>query len=242
MAEKAYDALAVWFEYLNDDCGYEQWSQYLVSLLKHYGAGPKGLDIGCGSGYFTRQLQKAGYDMTGIDCSEAMLSQAVEKSLAEGLRIPYLQGDMVSLRMPQRADFAVAVNDCVNYVPDDKILTAFRHVAGALKKGGLFYFDVSSEKKLSALPPVCIDDRDDVTYVAFNRYEDGRVTMDVSLFERKEGNIYERRDETHTQYAYDAQDLFFTLSLAGFEPVAYSGHLGEDPLESDRLQFLARRL
>ena len=31
--EAAYAGLADWFEYLNDDCGYENWSQYLIAKL-----------------------------------------------------------------------------------------------------------------------------------------------------------------------------------------------------------------
>ena len=51
----AYSALAAWFEYLNADCDYEKWSQYLYGRLLSLGVKEgKGLDIGCGSGAFTR--------------------------------------------------------------------------------------------------------------------------------------------------------------------------------------------
>ena len=61
----AYSALAEWFEYLNDDCDYEQWSQYLIKMLADFPGLTSGIDIGCGGGYFTRALYKAGYEMTG---------------------------------------------------------------------------------------------------------------------------------------------------------------------------------
>ena len=54
---EAYSALAEWFEYLNDDCGYENWSQYLIKELSPYGL-TTGLDVGCGGGYFTRYYRK----------------------------------------------------------------------------------------------------------------------------------------------------------------------------------------
>ena len=34
---KAYSSLADWFEYLNADCDYEQWSQYLYGRLRGLG-------------------------------------------------------------------------------------------------------------------------------------------------------------------------------------------------------------
>ena len=62
--KSAYTALAEWFEYLNDDCGYEKWSQYLLDRISAYSP-QAGLDVGCGSGYFTRFFEEQGYAMTG---------------------------------------------------------------------------------------------------------------------------------------------------------------------------------
>lgn len=241
MKENAYDALADWFEYLNDDCGYEEWSQYLLSVLSRYGAGKNGLDVGCGSGYFTRKLYKSGYAVTGVDVNPAMLSRAQELARKEGAAIPFVAGDVTKLKTPARVDFATAVNDCFNYVPPEKLGTAFRRMNGCLKKGGLFYFDVSSPKKLNGILPVSIDDREDVTYVSFNRVKDRTVTMDVSLFIRKSGEEYVRRDETHTQYIHSEEEIKNALADAGFFLVFVSGHLGEEKENSDRLEFLARR-
>ena len=36
MKNTAYTNLANWFEELNDDCDYENWSQYLILKLKQY--------------------------------------------------------------------------------------------------------------------------------------------------------------------------------------------------------------
>ena len=93
----AYEGLAEWFEYLNDDCGYEKWSQYLISKLKCFPL-TTGLDVGCGSGWFTRAFRRAGYDMAGLDLSPAMLSRAEALTFEEGLKIRYLQGDVARFR------------------------------------------------------------------------------------------------------------------------------------------------
>ena len=64
----AYTSLAEWFEYLNADCDYEKWSQYLYNRLMGLGIrSGKGLDIGCGRGAFTRAFAGFGFDMTGYD-------------------------------------------------------------------------------------------------------------------------------------------------------------------------------
>lgn len=73
-----YSALGGKFEYLNSDCDYEKWSQYLINTLQGLGAGPRGIDIGCGNGYFTRALYRAGKEMCGTDISPEMLTRARE--------------------------------------------------------------------------------------------------------------------------------------------------------------------
>ena len=55
MKNAAYSSLAAWFEYLNDDCDYEKWSQYLLEKLKGFSLSV-GVDIGCGGGWFTRRF------------------------------------------------------------------------------------------------------------------------------------------------------------------------------------------
>ena len=84
--KQSYAALGGKFEYLNSDCGYEQWSQYLIKRLQGMGAGECGADIGCGNGYFTRALARAGKQMCGVDISVPMLSRARQLAAEEGVR------------------------------------------------------------------------------------------------------------------------------------------------------------
>ena len=129
----AYEGLAEWFEYLNDDCGYEKWSQYLISKLKRFPL-TTGLDVGCGSGWFTRAFRRAGYDMAGLDLSLAMLSRAEALAFEEGLKIRYLQGDVARFRALEKYAFVTAINDCINYISKEKLLSAFENVRSALNK------------------------------------------------------------------------------------------------------------
>ena len=137
--QSAYVHLAKWFEYLNDDCDYENWSQYLIAKLKKYPVST-GIDVGCGGGWFTRAFTRAGYLTTGLDSSPQMLDFAQSKALEEGVRGEYLLGDITSKKLPKRFDFATAINDLVNYVPKSKLVSAFKNVSGALKKDGVFLF------------------------------------------------------------------------------------------------------
>ena len=238
----AYANLAKWFEYLNDDCGYENWSQYLLSKLRAYKL-VNGLDVGCGGGWFTRAFYRAGYDMTGLDSSVEMLDFAQSQAVKEGARGEYLLGDITKFRTPKKFDFITAINDCINYIPKEKLSAAFKNMRSALQKGGVLLFDVSSPRKFreKIANTVSVDDRDDVTYFSFNRAETDGATMDVTLFVKRPDGSYERLDETHRQYLHTEEELTAALQENGFTVVEVTGHLGEDKNESDRLVFLAQR-
>jgi SAM-dependent methyltransferase len=242
MKSTAYTNLARWFEYLNDDCDYEKWSQYLIMKLAPYRANT-GLDVGCGGGWFTRAFQKHGYQMVGMDISAEMLDKAQETALKSGIRSEYILGDIAAKKPQKKFDFVTAINDCVNYIPKEKLQNALKNILSALKKGGVFLFDISSERKFrqKIANTVSADDRDDVTYLAFNDVQGDIVTMDVTVFEKRKDGAFNRFDERHTQYIYKEEEIVLALKNAGFTLVCAEGHLGEEKTVSDRICFLAQK-
>ena len=236
----SYSALGRWFEYLNEDCGYEQWSQYLINLLKEQNAGQSGLDIGCGNGYFTRALIKAGYLVTGIDVSPEMLDTAQRLALKEGIKAEFLLGDITKLKVTAKKDFCIAINDCINYIPKDRLKTALSRVYNCLKKGGVFIFDISSAQKLKNTlgNNLFAEDSEDISYIWFNTLENDSVTMDLTFFERQKDGNYRRFDERHIQYIYEESEIIDTLTETGFS-VNTEGHLGKDKRE--RINFICTR-
>ncbi len=242
--KESYAALGGIFEYLNRDCDYDKWSQYLIKTLEGLGAGPCGVDIGCGNGYFTRALIKSGRDVLGVDVSPQMLTRARELASAEGVRAEFLLGDITKLKLTKRADFAVAINDCLNYVPPEKLHAAFTHTAACLKKGGAFIFDVSTAYKLKNIlgDNLFAEDCEEVTYLWFNSFRGDRVIMDITVFTPAGGGLFRREDERHVQYAHSRALLEEELSRAGLDVLRVEGHLGAAAEEnSERLNFICLR-
>lgn len=238
----AYSALAEWFEYLNDDCDYENWSQYLIKKLSAYSL-DTGIDVGCGGGYFTRALRRAGYETVGIDASAQMLDRAQRTALSEGALGEYRLCDITKDKIVGKYSFATAINDCINYVSPEKLQRAMKNVYGCLKKGGVFLFDVSSPKKFAEkfAGSVNVDDRDEVTYLSFASTDGKQAKLEVTLFIKNADGAYTREDETHVQYIYTEETLAEALRAAGFTLVSVEGHLGEEKSVSDRLVFLAQK-
>ena len=97
---EAYTSFAQVYDLFQDNIPYEEWADYLKSLLNEYGV-KDGLvlDLGCGTGSITELLAKAGYDMIGVDNSEDMLEIAMDKRGRSGLDILYLLQDMRELSL-----------------------------------------------------------------------------------------------------------------------------------------------
>lgn len=238
---KSYSAIGGVFEYLNSDCDYPKWSQYLIKTLKDKNVGVEGVDVGCGNGYFTRALYKAGYSVKGMDISSEMLSTAIELARKEGVCSEFLTGDITKLRLCGKVDFITAVNDCINYVPQNKLLSTFKGVYSNLKKGGVFLFDISSENKLKNIVGnnLFVKDLDRATVIWFNTFKGDRVEMELTLFARNDNGTYSRSDERQTQYVHAECDVLAALAEAGFE-VETEGHLGGS--KEERINFICKKL
>ena len=181
--------------------------------------------------------------MTGMDISPEMLNFAQETAISSGIRSEYILGDITAKKPQKRFDFATAINDCINYIPKSKLDKAFKNIHASLKAGGIFLFDISSKRKFEKkiADTVCADDREDITYLAFNSKNGDEITMDVTLFCKRPDGAFDRFDEKHIQYIYDEEEILSALSRCGFTLVSVEGHLGEDKVASDRISFLVKK-
>lgn len=84
----AYTTFAQVYDLFMDNVPYEEWSEYLLAVLKEYGIHSGVIcDLGCGTGKMTRLLAQAGYDMIGVDLSEDMLAIAKPNRMKMGYSI-----------------------------------------------------------------------------------------------------------------------------------------------------------
>lgn len=77
--------------------------------------GQQVLDVGCGTGWFTRRLAQTGLAMTGLDLDEQMLAVARQRT-PEG--IAWLQGDATRLPFADRSFDQVVALTSLCFVPD----------------------------------------------------------------------------------------------------------------------------
>lgn len=244
-----YGGFAKLYDSFMDDVDYPAWAGYVSALLKEGETPAKRVfECGCGTGSVSVELKREGYDITSSDLSEKMLAAAAEKARSRGVKMPFIKADMKNFELHRPVDAVIACCDCVNYLTADEDALAFFNASyNALKTGGKLLFDVSSAYKIgTVLKNNCFSDsREDRAYFWTNSYDEKTrlIEMELELFLRADGGLYERFSETHIQRAYTESELASLLKEAGFTNIrVYEALTFASPRgESQRLQFTAEK-
>ncbi len=99
------------------------------------GNGRTVLDLASGTGVITRLLAETGFEVTGLDFSEAMLERARRKHATLGSGARFLVGDAEDTRQPDRHFDAIVTRHLVWTLPDPR--AAFADWLRVLKPGGV---------------------------------------------------------------------------------------------------------
>ncbi|MCS7078553.1 MAG: bifunctional 2-polyprenyl-6-hydroxyphenol methylase/3-demethylubiquinol 3-O-methyltransferase UbiG [Chloracidobacterium sp.] len=118
-----------------------------AEIAAHCGEGVAVLDIGCGGGFLSNELARAGFVVTGLDQSAASL--AVARDHDETGSVRYEVGDARALPYPDRAFSAVCAMDFLEHVEDPAAV--IREAARVLRPGGLFFASTFNRNWLSWL-------------------------------------------------------------------------------------------
>lgn len=230
-----YEALSEFYDLFSDGDDANR-AEYVSSFLPD---GGRGADLGCGTGGITIELARRGYDVTGFDSSEGMLSCAFGKAAELGVPVDFALKNVFSGGFGKNLDFVTACCDVVNYVR--RPLSFFRKVYDSLANGGVFAFDISSEYKIKNLLAnnVFTATEDGVTYVWENFLYHDRIDMFLTFFARRPDGAYEKTTDEQTQFIHTFERLNDELEEVGFSVKVYKyGTRRKPDAKCDRLQFV----
>ncbi len=248
----AFGPVAAHYDALMAGVPYRFWVRYLHQLWARHGQAPHSvLDLACGTGTVSRLLASAGYSVTGVDLSAAMLARARQEAAFEGLPIEFIEQDAAALDLGERRfDTVISLFDSLNYILEpERLRDAFARVHAHLNPGGTFIFDLNTEYALAAgmFNQSSARQGEPLHYRWRSRYDrDTRlctVSMRFTYDPGDGGGDRQVFHETHRQRAYDKAEIVPWLRDAGFAEVAVYDSYTLKPAKrhSDRLFYAAVR-
>ena len=243
------------FAYFYTKGPYPQYSERMVELLPpvlaQFDAKPQAiLDIACGEGTFAVAMAKKGFRVTGVDRSPQMLEFARERTERENAKVEFLLQDMRSLFFEDRFDLATCWFDSLNYVLElEGIQKTFAGVYRALKKAGLFVFDMNTIYGLAVdwqREPCYIQQNSPEFFeIHFPSYDfEKRIAITSILGFVKEGDGWVRMDEEHKERGYTLEEIRQCSQAVGFQELACWGSLevmSEPRPHSGRVWFVMQK-
>jgi SAM-dependent methyltransferase len=112
-----------------------RWARRVKMLSNHLGPGLSVLELGCGTGYFTRELARSGADIIAIDVSPELLQIATTNCSAPNVR--YEIQNAYELSYPDAVFDSVVGSSVLHHL---EIEGALREIYRVLKPGGTICF------------------------------------------------------------------------------------------------------
>lgn len=231
---KVFGNYAKYYDLFYKDKDYVLEADYVDHLIRRFGNRTESiLDMGCGTGQHDFHLAGKGYNITGVDFSDRMLSAAKERLFNSGSEtannLSFVKGDIREIRLGRTFDTVVSLFHVISYQTTDMdIENAFKTAFIHLKENGLFIFDcwygpcvlnVGPETRVRRIE----DDEVSITRIAEPSVDFNENTVDVKyqiLIRDKVTQQTDEFSESHRmRYLFHPEVRSF-LEKTGFEFVA----------------------
>jgi ubiquinone/menaquinone biosynthesis C-methylase UbiE len=185
--------------------------------------GHKILDLACGQGRHAILLAKRGYNITGLDYSEYLLSVARKRAENEKVKINFMKGDMRELPFENEFDAIYMFFTSFGYFSDKDNFKVLKEVSRSLKKGGKFLIDLSN--------PIMVVKN--FQYESWILTKEGIICLEQNEFDPikmrtrtlrivfKGGKEIDRKE--HIVRLYTPSELSFLMELVGLKAIKFYG-------------------
>lgn len=235
---KVFDKYATYYDLLYHDKNYSEECDFLERIFQGYKNFEirRIVEIGCGTGGHLIPLAQRGYQMVGIDVSEAMLKIAKDKLNKAGLTARVFRSDARSLRLSGKFDAAICMFAVINYLTGNKdIQRALKSIRKHLKLGSLFIFDFwYGPAVLNIRPSTRIREIKEQGYriirmvtPEFNFF-DQTSTSNYQMLVFKDGSLLDEIREKHVMRYLFPQEIIHHLEENGFKLLKMSEFLKLD--------------
>lgn len=239
---EAYTRLAgVYDEIVVDPC-HGAWASFLHELWSDDEHGVHDvLDICCGTGLLAVELAALGYQVVGLDSSEAMLARARRRL---GSEVRLVRSKLPALAVTGEYDAAVCTFDGLNYLTSADLRSTFAALSLRIRPAGWLVFDVHTDAMMAftVSRPVVHGEQGEHRFVISSVVDTRTRTCDtcIEIVPRAGGGAF---SEHHRQHFHRAADMRSSLVETGFEVIAVRDGYSERPADASALSatWIARR-
>jgi len=213
-----FGKVAPYYDHLMRAVPYRRWVDYVEALLRKHQVQPRTvLDLACGTGQVGMEMLRRGYQVVGVDLSEPMVQQCCEQN--PPLPAAVMDAQQLGLA-PNHLDLVVSLYDSLNYILEPEGLqSCFAGVNRGLRTGGLFIFDLNTERalRLGLFSQNNLATDDPLQYVWKSSWDGQKKLCRIDMWFqwRGDGEPVEFT-ETHYERAYDQSQVRQMLQQAGF--------------------------
>jgi len=219
--DEQFSHVALFYDDLMEHVSYGKWIRYLEERFQELNLAPGLiLDVACGTGTPTLMLAERGFRVFGMDKSWDMIKLARAKTAGTEKRVHFFVQDMRSISLSVQVDVVLCLYDSLNFLlMDEDLPAAFRTAYRALSSGGLYIFDVVTEKNIRSFfnGQVYQETTDRYAYRWTNEY-DPKTRICLShftghcLINGKKSRFH----EIHRERIYPAKEIEEAVEKAGF--------------------------
>ncbi|MBF0123647.1 MAG: class I SAM-dependent methyltransferase, partial [Candidatus Omnitrophica bacterium] len=150
---EVFGSYAKYYDLLYKNKDYAGEASYIHGLIQQHKPSARSiLNLGCGTGKHDVCLERFGYQITGVDQSDMMLSEA-NKRVIPG-KLDFLKGDVRTLDLGRKFDVVVSLFHVMSYqTTDEDIFAALTTAARHLVPGGILIFDFWNGEGVLKDPP-----------------------------------------------------------------------------------------
>lgn len=226
-----YDSIYAEKEYA-EECDFLEkvFAEYAVRPIKSI------LDLGCGTGGHAVELAQRGYELSGVDLSESMLTIARQKAQGLKLKINYYLNDIRQLSLERSFDVVLSMFAVMGYQTSNTDLEqAIQSVHRHLDPGGLFIFDGWFGPAVLAQRPaertkIIATDTGRVMRHALPELDiiNHIVRVTYKVIHLQDDTLVDEIDEVHEMRFFFYQEVEYFLQKGGFQLLKLSPFLELD--------------
>jgi SAM-dependent methyltransferase len=220
-AEVSFKDYAKYYDLIYQDKNYEKETDFLEEIFGVTFKPKRILEVGCGTGNYTKLLLERGYDVTAVDLSEDMLTVARDKCACK-----FTQGDIRDITLNEKFDACLALFAVMSYITETSaIIQALNNIRSHLNPDGIFIFDVWNGLAVMRLLPErrikeVENDELKIIRIAVPNLRSFDHICEVNyklIILNKEDTTVTEIAETHGVRFYFPQELRYYVEKAGFE-------------------------